>query len=313
MKELVLVTYLLDEIQKQAYLKAFPDLDIQFISSKNATLEDIQNATVIIGNPRTGHLKNVTKLKWLQLESAGYERYTANGVLPESVILTNGTGAYGPAVAEHMLALLLSLYKKLPLYRDLQKQGLWQDQGNVKGIQNSKILVVGTGDIGSHFAQMVKSLGAEVIGIRRQTHLVPTGFDKCHSLSEIDELIPQMDAIILCIPSEKETYQLMNKHRLSLMKEGAVLINGGRGNALDTQALVQVLESGKDIWAGLEVTDPEPLPEQHPLWKNERVIITPHVAGGNHLPLTFEKLTAICLENLQRYLEKKELKNVVKR
>ncbi|MDO4927044.1 MAG: NAD(P)-dependent oxidoreductase [Turicibacter sp.] len=133
-------------------------------NAKTVKLDVIQSATVILGNPLPDMLAQASHLKWIQTESAGVDKYVLEDVLPEGVILTNATGAYGTIVAEHMLALLLTLCKKIHLSRDLQKQGIWKKCGEMRYVSNSTILVVGLGDIGGAFAKMVKSLGAYVIG-----------------------------------------------------------------------------------------------------------------------------------------------------
>lgn len=307
----ILVLFELTDTQKSRLKAAYPEADILFTSSRAATKEEIESAHIILGNPRSGHLKEAKALRLLQLESAGFERYTAEGVLPKGTILTNATGAYGPAVSEHLLGLWLTLSKKLHLYRDNQNASKWQDRGKVKAIEGAKVLVVGMGDIGSSFAKLAKSLGAYTMGIKRSSVSSAPYFDEVYSLESLEKCLPLADVVVLIVPDSAESHHLMNEARLRLMKKDAILLNGGRGKIIDTQALVKVLGEGHLYAAGLEVTDPEPLPEDHPLWQFENVLITPHVAGGNHLDKTYEKVFEICMENLQALMNEGELKNVI--
>ena len=136
-----------------------------YSSYDNVTQEMVQEANVIIGNVDPFYLQEAKNLEWLQLNSAGADPYVKKGVLPEDVILTNATGAYGPSVAEHMLAVLFSLQKKLHLYRDNQNQCEWQDEGGVMSLCGGTLLIVGLGDIGLYFARLMKnrSSGRSVI------------------------------------------------------------------------------------------------------------------------------------------------------
>lgn len=308
-----LVLFELTESQKRMMEEIAPAYNFTFTSSRAATKEQIEEAALIFGNPRSGHLKNAEKLQWIQLESAGYERYIASGVLPVQATLTNATGAYGQAVSEHLLAMWLTLAKKLPLYRDLQNKREWKDCGTVKAIKGSKVLVIGTGDIGSSFAKSAKHLGCHVSGVRRQSHIVPDGFDACISLDEFYSVLPTADVVALAVPDAEETRHLINASTLNLMKTDAILLNGGRGKAIDTDALVAHLKEGKLFGVGLEVTDPEPLPQDHPLWLFENVLITPHIAGGNHLKETYEAVFNICLANLKAFLKGQPLHNQITR
>ena len=213
-------------------------------------------------------LKTFPNLKWVQSWNAGVDPYLAPGVLPRGVRLTSAVGAYGPAVSEHMLAMLLAIYKRLPAYRDQQRAHIWADLGPVGSLAGKTVLVGGAGDIGRHFARLVRALGAQrVIGLRRSAGCPVEGFDEIYGLGALDGLLPQADVVALALPHTPETAGLMSKARLLAMRPGAVLLNAGRGSAVDCTALAEVLCSGRLLGAGLDVTDPEPLPPGHPLWE----------------------------------------------
>ena len=275
------------------------------------TQEDVDWAQVILGNVPAAMLHGSPALEWLQTNSAGVEAYIQPGVLAGDTLLTNATGAYGLAIAEHMLGMLLELFKKLELYRDAQKSGAWQSQGAVKAVYGSTVLVLGMGDIGGEFAARCKALGAKVIGVRRSPRPCPEYADEVHLLEDLDSLLPQADVVAVTLPGTDATRGLMSRERLAKMKEGAVLLNVGRGFIVDTEALCDALESGHLSGAGVDVTDPEPLPPTHRLWNIPTAVVTPHISGFYHLWETHERIVGIFLENLRHFQAGEPLRNLV--
>ncbi len=275
------------------------------------TQEDVDWAQVILGNVPAAMLHGSPALEWLQTNSAGVEAYIQPGVLAGDTLLTNATGAYGLAIAEHMLGMLLELFKKLELYRDAQKSGAWQSQGAVKAVYGSTVLVLGMGDIGGEFAARCKALGAKVIGVRRSPRPCPEYADEVHLLEDLDSLLPQADVVAVTLPGTDATRGLMSRERLAKMKEGAVLLNVGRGFIVDTEALCDALERGHLSGAGVDVTDPEPLPPTHRLWNIPTAVVTPHISGFYHLRETHERIVDIFLENLRHFQAGEPLRNLV--
>ena len=275
------------------------------------TQEDVDWAQVILGNVPAAMLHGSPALEWLQTNSAGVEPYIQPGVLAGDTLLTNATGAYGLAIAEHMLGMLLELFKKLELYRDAQKSGAWQSQGAVKAVYGSTVLVLGMGDIGGEFAARCKALGAKVIGVRRSPRPCPEYADEVHLLEDLDSLLPQVDVVAITLPGTDATRGLMSRERLAKMKEGAVLLNVGRGFIVDTEALCDALERGHLSGAGVDVTDPEPLPPTHRLWNIPTAVVTPHISGFYHLRETHERIVGIFLENLRHFQAGEPLRNLV--
>ena len=275
------------------------------------TQEDVDWAQVILGNVPAAMLHGSPALEWLQTNSAGVEAYIQPGVLAGDTLLTNATGAYGLAIAEHMLGMLLELFKKLELYRDAQKSGAWQSQGAVKAVYGSTALVLGMGDIGGEFAARCKALGAKVIGVRRSPRPCPEYADEVHLLEDLDSLLPQADVVAITLPGTDATRGLMSRERLAKMKEGAVLLNVGRGFIVDTEALCDALERGHLSGAGVDVTDPEPLPPTHRLWNIPTAVVTPHISGFYHLRETHERIVGIFLENLRHFQAGEPLRNLV--
>ena len=275
------------------------------------TQEDVDWAQVILGNVPAAMLHGSPALEWLQTNSAGVEAYIQPGVLAGDTLLTNATGAYGLAIAEHMLGMLLELFKKLELYRDAQKSGAWQSQGAVKAVYGSTVLVLGMGDIGGEFAARCKALGAKVIGVRRSPRPCPEYADEVHLLEDLDSLLPHADVVAITLPGTDATRGLMSRERLAKMKEGAVLLNVGRGFIVDTEALCDALERGHLSGAGVDVTDPEPLPPTRRLWNIPTAVVTPHISGFYHLRETHERIVGLFLENLRHFQAGEPLRNLV--
>ena len=309
----ILVVLRVSEGQKER-LEEFADKScFTYTSYKKATKKMAEEADIIIGNIDPDLLEYAKNLEWLQLNSAGADAYVKKGVLPEEVVLTNATGAYGPGVAEHMLAVLFSIQKKLHLYRDNQNQCEWQDEGEVMSLRGGCALIVGLGDIGLYFARLLRNFGYRVIGIKRRPGQVPQGVDELYTMEHLDELLPEADVIFSVLPETKATKNIFNAKRFREMKNSAVFLNAGRGSAVNTEDLCQALIAGEIYGAGLDVTDPEPLPSQHKLWNMKNVVITPHISGDFHHPATLYRIVDIAAGNLKRYCAGEPLMNVVDR
>lgn len=299
----------------EKHIKLFEDIvsDAKFVycSDDDLTKEIVHKANAIIGNPPHHLLKGCTKLEWIQLASSGTDGYLEKGLLPPSTILTNAAGAYGLAVAEHLFALLLFLLKKLKLYSENQREHIWKDEGSVSSIYGTTTLIVGLGDLGKEFAIRMKAFGSHIIGIKRTIQEKPDFVDEVYTIDNLDKQLPRADIVALCLPNSKSTYRMFSMERLLKIKKGAILLNAGRGNLIDTEDLFHVLEIGHLAGAGVDVTDPEPLIEKSKLWDAPNIIITPHVAGGYHLPETLEKIVRICEINLSAFIGKSQYINVI--
>ncbi len=274
------------------------------------TAEDLSAATVILGWPRPEDMKGAVSLKWFQTMWAGTEEY--EGMLPEGVLFTCSSGSNSRSVAEHMLSGLLALCRRLSAYRDNQRAHVWQDEGAMKTLLNSTVLVVGAGHVGSEFAGLCRGLGAKTVGLKRTVRGSAEGFDEVCAMDRLEELLPRADVVALTLPHTPQTAGLMNRERLALMRDDAILLNAGRGSAVDQEALVRFMRDGKLWGAMLDVTDPEPLPEDSPLWDVPNLLLTPHVAGGMRLEITRRRCVEMAQENLRRYMAGEKLVNLVK-
>lgn len=212
-----------------------------------------------------------------------------------------------------MAATLLTLIKNLHLYRDNQNAAQWKDEGMVRSVRGCTVLVLGLGDIGNAFAKIMKGFGAKVIGLKRRPGSKPEYLDELYLSAELDTLLPKVDVVAMCLPGTPETTNLMDAERIARMKPGSFLINAGRGTAVDQLAVCAALESGQLAGFGTDVTDPEPLPAEHPLWRAKNAVITPHVSGAFHIPEIAETVFDIALENLKRFRAGQPLINIVDR
>lgn len=182
----------------------------------------------------------------------------------------------------------------------------------MKTILGGTVLVVGAGHVGSAFAGMCRAFGARTVGLKRAVSGPVEGFDEVRTMDELDALLPRADVVALMLPHSPQTAGLMNADRIALMKDDAVLLSAGRGSVLDQDALVQAMGAGKLWGAALDVTDPEPLPADSPLWDVPNLLLTPHVAGGMRLEITRRRCVEMAQENLRRYLAGEKLANIVK-
>lgn len=259
-------------------------------------------------------LKKASNLRWVQVQSAGVDRYLSLKPLMENdkLVLTNFRGIHGPAIADHAMAMLLSLTRNLNHSAAHQRNSQWKkDSPPVASIAlaGKTMMVVGLGGIGSEIAQRANGFGMRVIGTRRSDTPSADYIERVGKPKDLLEMLPEADVIALAVPLTPETQNLLDAKAFAAMKEGAYLINIARGKVVNTDAMMEALKSGRLAGAGLDVTEPEPLPSKHPLWQQPRVIITPHIAGRSKV--TNQRRSALTLENLRRFGAGEPLLNVV--
>ena len=277
----LLIYFPVDENFKVELEKILPETKILYRSGDAITQEDVSTSDVIFGNIPHAMLDSIPNLSWLHLASAGTDGYTH--LLERGVLLTNGTGAYNDTIAEHMLALTSALCIRLPAYFRQQHDHVWQRAGWSGYMMDSTVAILGCGNIGCAYARRMKALGAHTIGVRRNAGPAPEGVDEMYTMAELDTILPRADIVAMVMPGTAETKGVMDARRIGLMKDGALLINVGRGTALDADALYEALTSGKLGGAAIDVAYKEPLPRDDRLWDTQNLIITPHVAGGWNL------------------------------
>lgn len=303
MSEYILNLLPLKEGEEALFEQAAAGATHVWAERKSVTDEQYRQATAILGWPVEEDLKRCPDLKWVHCMWAGADMYLKPGVLPDGVMLTKSSGSNSQSVAEHMLASLLALCRKLPQCRDAQRQHVWCKIPKARTLSGATVLVVGAGHIGSVFAALCRGLGAHTVGLKRTVTGPVDGFDEVYPVERLDEWLPRADVAALCLPHDESTVGLMDRKRLEAMKDDAMLVNAGRGSVLDQEGLVELLRAGKFWGVALDVTDPEPLPEDHPLWDAPNLLLTPHVAGGLRLDITRDLCIQMALENLEHYMK----------
>ena len=310
MKNIVVLLPLSEE-QKARLRAVGTDCSFCFTSDAELTEEMLRGANVVMGFPKPSLLAAAEKLEFLQLSSSGADAFVKPGVLRPGTLLCSVTGAYGQAVGEHAFAMTWELLKKLHLYRDDQAREIWGDNGAVGTLSGATVLVVGLGDIGEEYARLCKAVGATVIGVKRRPSARPPFVDELCLTGELDRVLPRADVVCTVLPGTASTYHLFDAGRFARMKPGALFINCGRGTAVDCEALAEALRHGPIAAAAADVTEIEPLPAGHPLWKLPNMVLTPHISGGYHLPGTQERIADICIGNLDAWLHGGKLRNVI--
>lgn len=311
--EKILVVLPVEEKHKERFRLAAPQGELIWCPVDRVTKKQVQEANIIIGNVPAEYLKGSSNLVWLQLNNAGTEGYCLPGILLENTLLTNATGAYGMAISEHMIAALFMLQKRLDTYYLQQREHQWKKADPMMVAEGGTVLVVGLGDIGGTFARKLKGLGCYILGIRRTVREKPQYVDELYTMEHLNELLTRADVVALSLPGYEATRGIIGEEQLKRMQKHAILINVGRGSAVDTYALAEALHHGQIAGAALDVTDPEPLPADHPIWDAPGALITPHISGGYALKPTLEKILDISIRNLERYEKGLPLENVIDR
>lgn len=276
----------------------------------------LSGADAVVGEPEPQLLVNCgERLELVQLTWAGYDKYVqVLASLPSSLTICNASGAFGKGMSQYVLAQTLGIMQNLPQYGRNQAAYRWADAGPTASLDGANVLVFGAGDIGSWVARRFAAFGCSVTGVCRNVSHGREGFERLVTIGQAQDLLPWADVVVGCLPASAESSGYLDATRLSLMKRGAVLVNVGRGSFVDCDALAQCLERGQLRGAALDVTNPEPLPSSHPLWQEERCVITPHVSGASfgHCEETEELLCQIVCENLKRLNEGEPLRNAIR-
>ncbi len=258
-------------------------------------------------------VKTSKALKWLCVPWAGVDSLMVPGYFAnEDCLLTNAAGAYGVSIAEHIIAVSLVMMRRLDEFLEETRGGQWLKPRAQRSLKDCRITVLGTGDIGTTFANRAKAFEpASIIGVCRSGKSSAQVYDKVLPVSELDSVLPETDLLAMSLPATPETRGILSRERLALLPEGAYIVNVGRGSAIDEEALADALDSGHLAGAALDVFQTEPLPEGNRLWKTKKLVITPHVAGNMTLPYTKDKNVEMFLEDLKNFTEGKELHYLV--
>lgn len=290
-------------------------LDCELIPSNERTVleAEVAEADAIIGNISPNLLPLAKNLSLLQLTSAGADAYVKHGIVRDEATICNCAGAFGTTVSEWMVAATFAIIRHFDKYYANQMKSVWKHEGKIISIEDSTVLVLGLGDIGGRYARAVKALGAHVIGLRKNYAPKAEYLDEQYTIEKLPEVIGRADIVAMVLPGGVQTEHIIDAAMLDRCKKGVYFVNAGRGNAIEPAALKVALKSGRVGGAALDVTEPEPLPQDDELWTMENVIITPHIAGWFYLERTLDNVANICAENIARWLKEEPLTHIVSR
>jgi len=282
--------------------EGFPAVEFRFCLDPVDFVAAVADAEIIFSKSfPAGSLTAATGLRWVQAGTAGVDRVLA-GLAGRDVLLTNASGAHGVPMAELVLGMMLGFAAGLhtairsPADYNAPRAQILHEKFELDG---QTLCVLGLGDIGGTLARKAQALGMRVIGVRRGTDPFPY-VDAQVTPDRLLEVLPQADHVALCLPLTSETVGIVGAEELAAMKPSAYIYNVGRGSSIEPDALNDALQSGRIAGAGLDVTDPEPLPADSPLWAMGNVILSRHTSGSS--PFNADRITAIFAENLRRYL-----------
>lgn len=278
--------------------------EIQFYASHDEALPNLADVDIVFGpsDARSPELVRAAQgLKWFASYYAGVDPLLKSRVLREDTLLTNGSGAYGVTIAEHMIMVTLMLLRRYGEYREFVENKEFRSDLMIGSLYAATVVICGTGDIGQQFARRLRAFcPAKIIGVNRTGRAVE-GFDEIVPIGDIDRVLPQADVLALTLPSTPQTNNLISKERLAAMKKTAFLVNVGRGNCLDQDALVEALNNGALAGAALDVFRTEPVPEDDPVWNTRNLLFTPHCSGKMTMAYTRDTLVDTFCENLTRF------------
>ncbi len=301
----------------QRLSEEFPQLQITQRDSYEGIKEDLRRAEIIFTiSLRPEQFAAAQNLRWIHAPTAAVHQLLFAELVNSDVVVTNSREVHGPVVAEHVMALIFALAKKIPQAAVLQQkhiwgqEAIWNEGARPREIAGATLGLIGVGSIGRRVAQMASAVGMRVIAVREHVEKgSPAGVEAVLAPSALDEMLKQCDYVVLAAPLIAATQGLINADRLAMMKPEACLINVGRGPQVDEAALVEALRTRRIAGAALDVFEREPLPEDSPLWIVENLLITPHTAGLTEK--LWQRHYELFSDNLRRYLTRQALRFVV--
>jgi phosphoglycerate dehydrogenase-like enzyme len=295
-----------------SYLKQIREISpqITLLPVTDGSTTDLPHADVMYGKMTPAEIALAKNLRWLAVTSVGVDSVLTPEVAASNLILTNTRGCSGAPIAEHAWAFLLALTRGVGIASHARKWDDWNvRQVELRGLTMG---IIGLGSIGREVARRAKAMDMHVLAVDAE----PMSQERYAMVDELwlvdthlEEMLRRTDVLVCCAPLTKRTRGMLGAAQFALLKPNAYLVNVTRGAIVKTDDLLEAIKSGKVAGAGLDVTDPEPLPADHPLWQEPNVIITPHKAGGSQL--SGERESKLFVENLRRYVAGLPMLNVV--
>ncbi|MGH9720763.1 MAG: D-2-hydroxyacid dehydrogenase [Bryobacteraceae bacterium] len=292
------------------YRAAAKDVNFVMATSPADLAREITDADAVIGGIARDLFPKARKLKWVQSYSAGVEDYNWKEFVESDVVLTNCKIVQGPNIADHAMAMLLALTRGLNRYIPGKVKEEWDRGGEgLQELQDMTAVIIGVGGIGSQIAQRAHGFGMKVIGVDPKDMPPSLNVSRMVYPYQLDTVLPLADVVFVAAPLTSESRRMVGQRQFDLMKRNSYFIAVSRGGLYDTNALMKALDGKRLAGAGLDVTDPEPLPKGHALWKFPNVVITPHVAGTS--PGSHNRRVGVIRENILRFARGEPLINVV--
>jgi phosphoglycerate dehydrogenase-like enzyme len=299
-------TRLVDEVRAAA-----PGAVVLTSADLQADPAAIDGVEIVFGGLKREQWEQAAELRWVQTMGAGVNGLLTPELVARDVTVTNASGIHAEPITEQMFGLLLMHTRRLAAAWDQQRERVWNSRRlseRLLMLAGKTLGVLGVGAIGRQSARVGEAFGMHVVGLRRTGEPCPH-VARMYTPEQRLAFFSECDVVMNSLPLTEKTRRFMGAAEFAALRPGAIVINTGRGGTIDTEALIESLRSGRLGAALLDVTDPEPLPADHPLWSMENVIITPHYAGGH--PGYDERAAAIFLDNLRRYVAGEPLRNVV--
>jgi D-2-hydroxyacid dehydrogenase (NADP+) len=282
------------------------------ISQQIKLTDSLDDAHVVYGSLSADEVKSAKKLRWIQCVSAGVEHLLTPPLIESDIIVTNGKGCYAPEISEHVFGLLFALTRRIGYCARDQKNHTWHNATAPIELRGMTMGIIGLGGIGRETARRAKAMDLRVIAVDSE----PMTIERMPMVDEVrlvddglDDLLSRADIVVNATPFTKRTHGMLGAPQFAKMKEGAYFINVSRGRIVQTDALLAALKSNHLAGAGLDVTDPEPLPADHPLWDEPNIFLTPHIAGQSQFGRG--RVENVLVENVRRYSQSLPMLNQV--
>ena len=290
--------------------QAIPDIDVNVCFSMGEALEVIGEVDAAFGDIVPELFERAENLKWVACPQAGPRAgFYHQALIDSDIVVTNTRDIYNDHISAHIMSLLLAFARGLQVYIPQQVNRDWRPGYQTTYLPEATAVVVGVGGIGGETARLCSEFGMTVLAVDPRAPVAPQGVSELHRPDALDEVLPRGDFVIVTVPETPQTQGLFDLGKFRLMKPSAFFINIGRGATVILDDLVTALRSGEIAGAGLDVFQIEPLPQDHPLWTEPGVLITPHVAGTG--PYLDDRRAELFIDNCVRFNEGKELVNVV--
>jgi phosphoglycerate dehydrogenase-like enzyme len=296
--------------------REFPELEVAHLDNYSTLEREIADADIVLARSlKAEQVRAAKKLKWIYSAAAAIHSLMIPEIVKSDVVVTNASWVHGPVVAEHAMAMILAIGRRIDLAVKAQtrhqwtQEEIWTSLPGPRDIAGSTLIVVGLGHIGTPLVRHAKALGMRVFAVREHTERGREGADAVYATRDLPRILPEADFVLLCAPVTPATQHAFGREQFVAMKKDAYILNVGRGALIDEPALIEALREHRIGGAALDVTTEEPLPADSPLWDLDNCMITPHTAGIS--PKLWERQYTYFADNLRRFLAGKPLHGLV--